>query len=117
MLAQLNDDRRPTLPTNGVVMVATEVGLRPKKIIIAEWISTRILQGRYPGGSLGDNNYPQMHSREVEVQALGSVLAQFSGETTILSKPLSTALAAHRLQARIGTRSAPEVGDLPPKIS
>jgi len=117
MSAQLNDDRWPTLPTNGVVMVATAVGLRPQKIIIARMDLYQDPAGRYPGDSLGDNNCPQTHSREVEVQALGSVLAQFSGETTILSKPLRAALAVHRLPARIGTRSAPKAGDLPPKIS
>jgi hypothetical protein len=51
--------------------------------------------GRYPDDRIGDNNYPQMHSREVEVEALRSVLARFSGETCILSEPLRNALSSH----------------------
>jgi hypothetical protein len=89
----LNDDRWKTLPTNGVVMVATAVGLQPKKIVIAGMDLFRDPGGRYPGDAIGDNNYPQMHSREVEVAAISSMLAQFPGEVQILSEPLREALS------------------------
>jgi len=90
---ELDDERWPRHPTNGVVMVATAVGVQPKKIIIAGMDLYEDPVGRYPGDLIGDNNYPQMHSREVEVQALRSVLAKFSGETCILSEPLRRALS------------------------
>ena len=92
---ELSDERWPRHPTNGVVMVATAVGVRPKQIIIAGMDLYEDPTGRYPGDPIGDNNYPQMHSREVEVQALQSVLAKFSGETCILSEPLRQALGSH----------------------
>jgi hypothetical protein len=91
----LSDEHWPRHPTNGVVMVATAVGIRPKKIIIAGMDLYENPAGRYPGDPIGDNNYPQMHSREVEVRALRSVLANFSGETCILSEPLRKALSSH----------------------
>jgi hypothetical protein len=91
----LRDERWPRHPTNGVVMVATAVGVGPKKIIIAGMDLYEDPAGRYPDDRIGDNNYPQMHSREVEVEALRSVLARFSGETCILSEPLRYALSSH----------------------
>jgi hypothetical protein len=102
---QLDDDRWTALPTNGVVMVATAVGLQPKKIIVGGMDLYRDLNGRYPGDTIGDNDYPQMHSREVEVRALSSILAQFSGETLILSEPLREALAAVPLPSAMETAS------------
>jgi hypothetical protein len=104
----LSDERWPTHPTNGVVMVATAVGLRPKKIIIAGMDLYEDPAGRYPGDVVGDNNYPQIHSREVEVHALCSIIAQFSGETCILSEPLRQALAARRPQSEVDTPTAAE---------
>jgi hypothetical protein len=95
-------------PTNGVVMVATAVGLRPKKIIIAGMDLYEDPAGRYPGDVVGDNNYPQMHSREVEVQALSSIIAQFSGETCFLSEPLRRALAAGPPQSGVDNPTALE---------
>jgi hypothetical protein len=92
---ELSDERWPRHPTNGVVMVATALGIRPKQIIVAGMDLYEDPRGRYPGDRIGDNNYPQMHSREVEVDALRAVLANFSGETYILSEPLRQALSSH----------------------
>lgn len=92
----LNDDRWKTLPTNGVVMVATAAGLLPKKIVIAGMDLYQDPGGRYPGDGIGDNNYPQMHSRDVEVEAINSILMNFPGEVQILSEPLRQALAIER---------------------
>jgi hypothetical protein len=97
----MNDECWPTHPTNGVVMVAAAVGLLPKTIIIGGMDLYEDPAGRYPGDPIGDNNYPQMHSREVEVRALSSILAKFSGETRILSAPLRQALGEHGLQLNL----------------
>jgi len=88
----LSDDRWPALPTNGIVLVATAVGLRPKRIIIAGMDLYSDPRGRYPGDIVSDNNYPQMHSRAVEVRVLNTVLSNFAGEVTILSESLRRAL-------------------------
>jgi hypothetical protein len=89
----LNDDLWPILPTNGIVMVATAVDLRPKKIIIAGMDLYQDPGGRYPGDIVAENDYPQIHSREVEVRALKTILGHFTGEISILGDPLSHALS------------------------
>jgi len=90
----LSDGAWPCPPTNGAVMVATSVGLQPRRLILAGIDLFRDARGRYPGDTLGENDYPQMHSREVDVEILARVLADYQGETVILNEPLREALSA-----------------------
>jgi hypothetical protein len=53
-------------------------------------------RGRYPGDARPENDFPQMHSREVELAILDQVLTSFGGETLIVNEPLRTALAERR---------------------
>lgn len=92
----LNDDRWPAHPTNGVVMVATAAALNPRRLVVAGIDLYLDPRGRYPGDATPDNDLPQMHSREVELEILERSLADFEGEVTILSEPLRGALAARR---------------------
>jgi hypothetical protein len=95
----LNDGAWPAHPTNGAVMVATAVGLQPRRLVLAGIDLYLDPRGRYPGDSTPENDFPQMHSREVELDVLHRVLASFAGETLILSEPLRTALAARRAKS------------------
>lgn len=92
----LNDDRWPAHPTNGAVMVATAAALKPRRLVVAGIDLYLDPRGRYPGDATPDNDLPQMHSREVELEILERALADFGGEVTIMSEPLHGALAARR---------------------
>jgi hypothetical protein len=87
-------------------MVATAAGLRPRRLILAGIDLFCDARGRYPGDTLGENDYPQMHSRNVDVEVLKRVLADYRGETVILNEPLREALA---------TSSRPEYSAAPPE--
>jgi hypothetical protein len=95
----LSDDAWPAHPTNGVVMVATAAALQPKRLILAGMDLYLDPRGRYPGDPTPENDFPQMHSREVELEILDRVLAPFRGETWILSEPLREALSMRRAHA------------------
>jgi len=90
----LNDGAWPCAPTNGALMVATAVGLRPRLLILAGIDLSRDARGRYPGDTLGENDYPQMHSRNVDVETIARVLAGYHGETVIMNESLREALSA-----------------------
>jgi len=92
----LNDGPWPAHPTNGAVMVATAVALQPRRLILAGIDLYLDPRGRYPGDARPENDFPQMHSREVELAILDQVLTSFGGETLIVNEPLRTALAERR---------------------
>ena len=50
-------------------------------------------RGRYPGDPLGENDYPQMHSRSVDLSILTRMLADYHGEIVILNETLREALS------------------------
>jgi hypothetical protein len=74
-------------------MVATAVGLKPRRLILAGIDLFSDERGRYPGDPLGENDYPQMHSRNVDLSILSRVLADYHGETVILNETLREALS------------------------
>lgn len=92
----LNDDRWPAHPTNGVLMVATAAALKPRRLVVAGIDLYLDPRGRYPGDRAPDNDFPQMHSRDVELEILEKTLAGFPGEVEILSRTLREALARRR---------------------
>ena len=92
----LSDDRWPAHPTNGVLMVATAAALKPRRLVVAGIDLYLDPRGRYPGDPAPDNDFPQMHARDVELEILEQTLAGFPGEVEILSRPLREALARRR---------------------
>jgi hypothetical protein len=105
----LSDESWSAHPTNGAVMVATAVALQPRRLILAGIDLYLDPRGRYPGDPTPENDFPQMHSREVELEILHRVLTGYRGETWILSEPLREALAAKR--ARSGASAASTATD------
>ena len=95
----LSDDAWPAHPTNGVVMVATAAALQPRRLILAGMDLYLDPRGRYPGDPTPENDFPQMHSRAVELEILDRVLASFRGETWIVGEPLREALRMRRAHA------------------
>jgi hypothetical protein len=84
------------IPTNGALMIALSVALRPKRIVIAGIDLYRHPQGKYPGAPDDSEGYTSQHSAEIDLALIDYALADFSGEATILSENLRNALASHR---------------------
>lgn len=82
------------LPTNGAVMVAVAAALAPERLTIAGMDLYRHPAGRYPGDRSPENDFPQMHDAEVEIEIIAAALAAFGGEVTILSEALREALSS-----------------------
>ena len=95
----LDDASWPAHPTNGVVMVATAAALKPRRLILSGIDLYLDPRGRYPGDTAAENAFPQMHSREVELEILDRILSDYRGELQILNEPLRDALAARRARS------------------
>lgn len=95
----LNEASWPAHPTNGAVMVATAVALQPRRLILAGIDLYLDPRGRYPDDPTPENDFPQMHSREVELDIINQALTSYGGETLIISEPLRNALAARRAKS------------------
>ncbi len=94
--AFLSDASWPAHPTNGAVMVATAAALKPRRLVLSGIDLYLDPRGRYPGDAAPENDFPQMHSREVELEILERVLADYVGELWIMNDSLREALAARR---------------------
>lgn len=86
----------PQIPTNGALMVALAVALRPRRIVVAGIDLYRHPQGKYPGAPDEPEGYTSQHSAEIDLDLIGRALAGFEGETEILSDNLRDALAARK---------------------
>ena len=80
-------------PTNGALMVAAAVLLRPSHLIIAGIDLYLHPDGKYPGATDEPNQYDDIHHRDVDLAVIRTALDQFGGDATILSEPLRSALA------------------------
>ena len=93
-LASAFSDRTwPHRPTNGALMIATAVLLRPSRLIIAGIDLYRHPDGKYPGATDEPNRYDDIHHRDVDLAFIRAALNQFGGDVTILSDQLRSALA------------------------
>jgi hypothetical protein len=75
-------------PTNGAVMLATAVRLRPARIIVAGIDLFSHPAGSYPGDSSTPNAYTVRHDRETELAFILDTLASFAGEIIMISEVL-----------------------------
>jgi hypothetical protein len=80
-------------PTNGALMVAAAVSLRPSRLIIAGIDLYLHPDGKYPGAADEPNRYDDIHHRDVDLAFIRTALDQFGGDATILSEQLRFALA------------------------
>jgi len=90
----LADLSGPTIPTNGALMIAVAVALKPDRIVIAGMDLYRHPEGRYPGDTSAQDGYSREHSAETDLALIRAALDGFAGETVILSENLRAALAA-----------------------
>ncbi len=80
-------------PTNGALMVAAAVLLRPSRLIIAGIDLYRHPEGKYPGASDERNGYDEIHHRDIDLAFMRAALDRLGGVATILSEQLRSALA------------------------
>jgi len=80
-------------PTNGAIMVAAAVALRPRRIIVGGIDLYQHPAGRYPGDKSTLDGYVRVHEREVEIAVIREALERFEGEVEILSPILAAAIA------------------------
>jgi hypothetical protein len=81
-------------PTNGAVMVATAVMLRPERLAIAGIDLFDDPRGPYPGAPSAENDYLPGHERDVDLDVIRHALSRFDGELALLSPALHRALAS-----------------------
>ena len=79
-------------PTNGALMVAAAVQLRPSRLVVAGIDLYRHPDGKYPGSANESNDYDAIHHRDIDLAFIRAALNQFDGEVELLSEQLWTAL-------------------------
>jgi hypothetical protein len=84
----------PAFPTNGALMIAAAVELRPARLIVSGIDLYRHEAGKYPGAGGEANAYDGIHDRRVDIAFIRAALAGYRGEVVILSEGLEQALAA-----------------------
>jgi hypothetical protein len=87
------DREWPARPTNGALMVAAGVALRPERLVIAGVDLYDDPAGRYPGDLLAANSYGRAHDRPTDLAIIRAALAEHQGEILVLGDSLRAALA------------------------
>jgi len=88
------------MPTNGAVMIAVAVALRPRRIVIAGIDLFSDPAGAYPGDTVTQNAYALGHDASFERDYILSALRRHAGELVVFGDPLKAVLdeagIAHR---------------------
>lgn len=79
------------IPTNGALMIAVAVALQPRRLVIAGMDLYSHAEGRYPG-ALAVDGYARGHSARCDLALIRGALADYEGETIILSSNLRAAI-------------------------
>jgi hypothetical protein len=96
------------LPTNGAMMLATAVALRPQRLIVAGIDLFQDPRGPYPGGSMTPNAYTACHDRSLEERFILDTLDGYDGELVILSPVLEESWRAYGSERRAELAPATE---------
>jgi len=82
-------------PTNGAVMLATAVDLRPRRLVIAGIDLFADPAGSYPGETGIPNAYVPVHDREAELSIIRAALERHTGEVEIIGDVLRERLGCN----------------------
>lgn len=82
-------------PTNGALMIATAVALRPQRLIVAGIDLFQHPAGAYPSDSTTENAYAVGHDASFELGFILEALRRHAGELTILGEPLNEAMKSN----------------------
>lgn len=80
-------------PTNGALMLAAAIQLRPSRLMIAGIDLYLHPHGKYPGATGEVNEYEAIHHRDIDLAFIRAALDSFDGAVDIRSLQLRTALA------------------------
>lgn len=83
-------------PTNGALMVATAVALRPRRLVIAGIDLFSDPAGAYPGDPVTENAYAVGHDASFERDFILGALRRHEGELVVFGRGLRSALRAER---------------------
>jgi hypothetical protein len=89
----IRDREWPARPTNGALMVAAAVALRPDRLVIAGVDLYDDPAGRYPGDLMATNACGRAHTRATDLAIIRAALAEYHGERLVLGHTLRAALA------------------------
>jgi hypothetical protein len=89
----IRDRDWPARPTNGALMVAAAVALRPERLVIAGVDLYHDPAGRYPGDLLATNTYGRAHDCATDLAIVRAALSEHRGELLVLGDALRAALA------------------------
>lgn len=78
-------------PSNGAMMIATAVALKPESLVVAGIDLFRHPAGAYPGDSTTPNAYTPAHNADIELAFLLQLLATYEGELVIIGDALGEA--------------------------
>lgn len=87
-----SDDASGFLPTNGAVMLATAVALKPRRLVVAGIDLFSDPAGAYPGDTRTPNDYALGHDRDAERDYIVGLLRAFDGELVVYGAALKAAL-------------------------
>jgi hypothetical protein len=88
-------------PTNGALMIALAVALRPRRLVIAGIDLFSDPAGAYPGDAVTDNAYALGHDAAFERDFILDALRRHPGELVVFGDPLKSALDAAGSAARL----------------
>jgi hypothetical protein len=80
-------------PTNGALMLAAAIHLRPNRLMIAGIDLYLHPHGKYPGATGEANEYDAIHHRDIDLAFIRAALDSFDGEVEIRSQQLRAAVA------------------------
>lgn len=85
-------------PTNGAMMLATAVALRPERLVVAGIDLFQDARGAYPGDGATPNAYTPTHDRDMELNFILNLLAGYDGELVVLSPVLDEHWRTYRAE-------------------
>lgn len=87
-------------PTNGALMIATAVALRPRRLVIAGVDLFSDPGGAYPGDAVTENAYALGHDAALERNFILAALRRHLGELVVFGQPLRATLDAAGIPAQ-----------------
>jgi hypothetical protein len=89
-------------PTNGALMIATAVALRPQRLVVGGVDLFSDPAGAYPGDAVTENAYALGHEASFDRAFILDALRRYTGELVVFGGPLRTALQAEGISLHGG---------------
>jgi hypothetical protein len=83
-------------PTSGALMLVVAAGLQPERLVIAGIDLYLHPFGAYPGDTVSDNNYAQVHDVDTDLAVIKAAVDSYKGELIIFSDELRKKLKGNK---------------------